>query len=129
MSGKRAGHSRVSGKSLLRDVPRSPSEEEPGTEFAVGRLSTRLAENGVGRHNGPSRLVGRPPARLTSEQAAWVLNCRPHDVPILVAARLLKPLGDPEPNSVKYFATVDLLELADNRVWLGKATAAMSRHW
>ena len=74
-------------------------------------------------------LVGRPPVRLTSEQAAWVLNCQPHDVPILVAARLLKPLGDPQPNSVKYFATVELLDLASNRVWLGKATAAMSRHW
>jgi hypothetical protein len=24
-----------------------------------------------------------------------VLNCQPHDVPILVAARLLKPLGNP----------------------------------
>lgn len=31
------------------------------------------------------------PARLTAELAAWVLNCQLHDVPILVAARLLKP--------------------------------------
>lgn len=38
-------------------------------------------------------LLGHLPARLTAEQAAWVLNCQPHDVPILVAARLLKPLG------------------------------------
>jgi hypothetical protein len=30
------------------------------------------------------------PARLTAEQAAWVLNCQPHDIPILVAAKLLK---------------------------------------
>ena len=74
-------------------------------------------------------LVGRPPVRLTSEQAAWLLNCQPHDLPILVTARLLKPLGEPQPNSVKYFATVELLDLANNRVWLNKATAAMSRHW
>jgi hypothetical protein len=47
--------------------------------------------------------VGRRlPARLTVEQVAWVLNCQPHDVPILVAARLLKPLGSPPPNSVKF---------------------------
>ena len=33
--------------------------------------------------------------RLTSEQVAWVLNCQPHDVPVLVMGRLLKPLGNP----------------------------------
>ncbi len=52
------------------------------------------------------RLLNQLPARLTAEQAAWVLNCQPHDVPILVAARLLKPLGNPPPNSVKYFGRV-----------------------
>jgi hypothetical protein len=35
------------------------------------------------------------PARLTSEQVAWVLNCQPHDVPVLVMGRLLKPLANP----------------------------------
>jgi len=39
------------------------------------------------------RLLGQLPARLTAEQAAWVLNCQPHDVPILVGVRLLKPLA------------------------------------
>jgi hypothetical protein len=39
-----------------------------------------------------------------------VLNCQPHDVPILVAARLLKPLVNPPPNSVKFFAAAELLE-------------------
>jgi hypothetical protein len=56
------------------------------------------------------RLLGQLPARLTAEQAAWVLNCQPHDVPILVVARLLKPLGNPPANSVKFFATLELLE-------------------
>ncbi len=41
------------------------------------------------------RLLGQIPARLTAEQAAWVLNCQPYDIPVLVAARLLKPLGNP----------------------------------
>jgi hypothetical protein len=31
-------------------------------------------------------------------------------VPVLVAARLLKPLGNPQPNSVKFFATLEVLE-------------------
>jgi hypothetical protein len=26
------------------------------------------------------RLLGQLPARLTAEQAAWVVNCQPHDV-------------------------------------------------
>ena len=74
-------------------------------------------------------LLGRPPARLTAEQAAWVLNCQPHDVPILVAARLLKPLGNPPPNSVKYFAASELLELAEDRAWLAKVTNGLNQHW
>ena len=74
-------------------------------------------------------LMGQLPARLTAEQAAWVLNCQPHDVPVLVVARLLKPLGNPLPNSVKYFATVDVMELVKDRTWLAKITNAVSQHW
>lgn len=74
-------------------------------------------------------LLGQLPARLTAEQAAWVLNCQAHDVPVLVVARLLKPLGSPQPNSVKYFATVEVLELAKDRSWLAKVTNAVSQHW
>jgi hypothetical protein len=74
-------------------------------------------------------LLGQLPARLTAEQAAWVLNCQPHDVPILVAARLLKPLGNPPPNGIKFFATVEVNELSKDRVWLAKATNAVNLHW
>lgn len=74
-------------------------------------------------------LLGSLPARLTTEQAAWVLNCQLHDVPVLVASRLLKPLGSPQPNSVKYFATVEVLELSRDRAWIGKMTNVVSQHW
>ena len=74
-------------------------------------------------------LLGQLPARLTAEQAAWVLNCQPHDVPILVAARLLKPLGNPPPNSVKFFAASELLELAKDRAWVVKVTNGLNQHW
>lgn len=74
-------------------------------------------------------VLGRLPARLTAEQVGWVLNCQPHDVPVLVAARLLKPLGNPVPNCVKYFATVDLLECMNDRAWLVKATNAVLYYW
>ena len=74
-------------------------------------------------------LLGQLPARLTAEQAAWVLNCQPHDVPILVAARLLKPLGNPPASSVKFFAASELLELVKDRTWLAKVTNALNQHW
>src|ERR1035438_6982754 len=74
-------------------------------------------------------LLGQLPARLTAEQAAWVVNCQPHDVPTLIAARLLKPLGNPLPSSVKYFAASELLEQAKDRTWLAKVTNALNQHW
>lgn len=74
-------------------------------------------------------LLGQLPARLTAEQAGWVLNCQPHDIPALVNARLLKPLGSPAQNSTKYFATADVLELAKDRSWLVKVTNTICQHW
>jgi hypothetical protein len=58
-----------------------------------------------------------------------VINCQPHDVPILVAARLLKPLGNPSPYNVKFFAASELLEQIQDRTWLTKVTSALSQHW
>lgn len=73
--------------------------------------------------------LGQLPARLTVEQTAWVLNCQQHDVPILVASRLLKPLGNPPPNGIKFFATADVLDLTKDRSWLVKITMAINGHW
>jgi hypothetical protein len=70
-------------------------------------------------------LLGQLPARLTAEQAAWVLNCQAHDMPVLVAARVLKPLGSPQPNS----ATGEVLELSKDRTWLTKLTNTVGQHW
>ena len=75
------------------------------------------------------RLLNQLPARLTAEQAAWVLNCQPHDVPVLVAVRLLKPLGSPSPYNVKFFAASELLEQVKDRTWLAKVTNALNQHW
>ena len=74
-------------------------------------------------------LAGRLPARLTVEQVAWVLGCQPHDVPILIACRLLKPLGDPPQNGIKLFSTAEVLEKAKDRAWLAKLTHTISQHW
>ncbi|MEI6196652.1 MAG: hypothetical protein WCS42_20230 [Verrucomicrobiota bacterium] len=75
------------------------------------------------------RLLGQLPARLTAEQAAWVLNCQPHDVPALVAAKLLKPLGNPAANSIKFFCTADVLELSKDRNWLVRVSTVIYQHW
>jgi len=74
-------------------------------------------------------LLGRLPARLSAEQAGWVLNCQPHDIPALISTRLLKPLGNPAQNSAKYFATADVLELTKDRAWLVKITKTICQHW
>ena len=74
-------------------------------------------------------LLGQLPARLTAEQAAWVLNCQVHDVPALVAAKLLKPLGNPPANGIKYFATADVLEQIKDRNWLVRVSATICQHW
>ena len=74
-------------------------------------------------------LLGQLPLRLTAEQAGWVLNCQAHDIPVLIAARLLKPLGNPSQNSTKYFATADVLEMAKDRHWLIKVTNTICQHW
>jgi hypothetical protein len=58
-----------------------------------------------------------------------VLICQPSDVRILVGVKLLKPLSNPPPNSVKFFATLELLELAKDRTWLAKVTNALNQHW
>lgn len=46
-------------------------------------------------------------------------------MPILVAARIPKPLGNPPPNSVKFFAVAELLEKVKDRMWLAKVTNAL----
>jgi hypothetical protein len=54
---------------------------------------------------------------------------RSPDVPILAAARLPKSLGNSPPNSVKFFATAELVELMKERAWLAKVTNALNQHW
>ena len=69
----------------------------------------------------------RLPARLTAEQTADVLGFKVHDVPVLIRANLLKPLGGGPRNSVKYFHADEIEGLARDRHWLDKATRRVSR--
>jgi hypothetical protein len=71
----------------------------------------------------------RLPAILNVAQTAVLLNRGEHDIPLLVRAGIIKPLGGPPPNGVKYFATRDILELAEDRDALDRMCAIVTRHW
>ena len=68
-------------------------------------------------------------ARLNSAQTAKLLGFADHDLPVLVATGLLKPLGNPMPNAPKHFALVEILGHAAERDWLNRATKTLSKHW
>lgn len=74
-------------------------------------------------------IVRRLPGRLNVEQAAALLGFAPHDIPVLVQAKLLKPLGKSKPNATKYFSSCELEELRLNHNWLDRATNAIGQHW
>jgi hypothetical protein len=74
-------------------------------------------------------LFRTPPARVVAEEAAWYLGFAPHDIPVLVSAGLLKPLGHPPTSGTKFFATATLLKLRDDINWLSRASDAIVRHW
>ena len=63
------------------------------------------------------------------EQCAWLLNCQVHDISVLISTRLLKPLGNPPANGIKFFATADVLGSMQDRTWLAKVTATIHQHW
>lgn len=69
------------------------------------------------------------PARLDAAQTARLLGFAEHDIPALVAARLLKPLGKPMPNAMKHFAACDIESFTQNPKWLDAATQCIYDHW
>ena len=74
-------------------------------------------------------LLPRLPARLDMAQTAEVLGFVPHEISILLKVGLLKPLGKPAPNGHKFFCSVEIQNLAEDREWLDKATRAVAKHW
>ena len=69
------------------------------------------------------------PGRFTSEEAAWFLGFTPHELPMIMGAGLLKPLGRPSDNGCKYFSLVELDKLKQDPVWLAKACDAIIKYW
>jgi hypothetical protein len=71
----------------------------------------------------------RLPGRINTSEAALLLGFQEHDIALLIAARLLVPLGKPAPNGPKYFAAVEIGERAANSEWLSNATKQLSNYW
>lgn len=68
------------------------------------------------------------PARLKVKTVGVLLAFSASDIPVLIAAGLLKPLGKPAPNAPKFFARVQIERLGQDLEWLNQATRCVSQH-
>ncbi len=102
-------------------------------------MNSDINEILAGKLNGKPGLISAPakellnlrrlPAMLTTAQTAVMLGLAEHDVPVLVRAGLLKPLGDPPPNAVKSFGTAQILALAGEITLLNKMRGVVYEYW
>jgi hypothetical protein len=58
-----------------------------------------------------------------------LLGLAEQDIPVVVRAGFLKPLGDPPHNAVKCFSAVQVLELAGEIAILNKIRRAVYAYW
>lgn len=98
--------------------------------MAVRNYTSALSgRTGLQAHRGSSEPWTQPTGRIDATTAAAILGFQEHDIAVLVSEGLLEPLGKPVQNAVKYFAAVYILALAEDPVWLSKATQAVYEHW
>ena len=96
-------------------------------QFSIWVKSTNVSTNRMKQLKEDFLNLRRLPARLTGEQVAILLGFEEHDIAPLVQKKFLKPLGHPAKNCVKLFWLNDVLELAENRDQLAKASDAIRR--
>lgn len=70
-------------------------------------------------------LRAHPPARLKASEAAELLGFHEDDMTVLVRHDLIRPLGEPAHNAVKYFALADVEALGRCQESLSVATKAI----
>ena len=75
------------------------------------------------------QLLDKFGAYMTKEKVAEALGIATHNIPLLVRAGLLKPLGHPQRYCVKKFSRETLARNIADETWLDKAAAAIHRHW
>jgi hypothetical protein len=71
----------------------------------------------------------RLPGRINAEQTAALLGFQMHDIPVLVAAKLILPLGNPSPAAPKWFSSIEIENLRLDSKFLAKATKIISANW
>lgn len=57
------------------------------------------------------------------------MNCERHDVPVIAAAKIIKPIGDPVGNATKHYLTQEIIELSRNRAFLTRMENAIHQYW
>lgn len=62
-------------------------------------------------------------------EGAEALGVATHDIPPLMRAGLLKPLGHPQRYCMKKFSRETLARNIADETWLDKVAAAIHRHW
>ena len=71
----------------------------------------------------------RLPARLTTEEAAFLLRVERQDIPWIVDAGILTACGEPAETAQKWYSTVDVLNLMENPDKLSEMTQVISDRW
>jgi len=71
----------------------------------------------------------RLPGRINAEQTATLLGFQIHDIPVLIAAKLIQPLGNPTPAAPKWFSSAEIETLRLDSKFLAKATKTVSQRW
>ena len=74
-------------------------------------------------------MLRRLPARLTAQQAAWVLGFQVQQIPILVSVKLLHPLGDPAQSAQKILSRSEVERVASDLKWLDKSSQKVAEYW
>lgn len=107
--------------------------------MAITFMNNEINEILAAKSNGKPGLISpqakellnlrRLPAMLNTPQTAVLLGLGEHDIPVLIAAGLLKPLGNPPANAVKYFGTVEVLEMAGESAVLNKIRSTVYQYW
>lgn len=69
------------------------------------------------------------PVLMMKEHVAEALGTAKHNIPPLVRAGLLKPLGRPGRYCVKLFSRDVLAQQITDVTWQDKVAAAIHRHW
>jgi hypothetical protein len=112
-------------KPIMKKAPASKLKNKDSVPAAVTVRNRYAEEEERVRFLNLRRL----PARLSVQQAAWVVGVRPHSIQILVSYRLLKPIGTPARNEAKFFATAYVLRLAEDNGWQDLSTAILQEYW